>query len=98
MQDAIHQIKKAFNQEFNDTFAQKEQEVKRIIERNQRIQKILNDLELKENVFKPEMTDEEKPERLLVVRDEEVPFEKFISPEEQARLDELARIEEGELF
>ena len=85
----------SFNKEFDEVFAQKEQEVKRISERNERIKKVLNDLDLKENVFEPEMTDEEQPERLLVVKDDEVPFEKFISPEERARLDELATIEEG---
>ena len=41
------------------------------------------------------MSVDEKPELLLEVKDEEVPFEKYISPEEQARLEEQAKIEEG---
>ena len=41
------------------------------------------------------MSVDEKPELLLEVKDDEVPFEKYISPDEQARLEEQARIDEG---
>ena len=76
-------------------FKQKEAEIKRVKERNDRIRKILGDLDLDEKVFEPSMSVDEKPELLLEVKDEEVPFEKYISPEEQARLEEQAKIEEG---
>jgi len=94
-QDAIHRIKVAFNKEFDEVFKQKEAEIKRLKEKNDRIRKILGDLEIDENVFEPEMSIDEKPELLLEVKNDEVPFEKYISPEEKLRLDELAKIEEG---
>jgi len=94
-QDAIHRIKVAFNKEFDEVFKQKEAEIKRLKEKNDRIRKILGDLEIDENVFEPEMSVDEKPELLLEVKNDEVPFEKYISPEEKLRLDELAKIEEG---
>ena len=85
----------AFNKEFDDVFKQKEAEIKRVREKNERIRKILGDLELDEKVFEPSMSVDEKPELLLEVKDDEVPFEKYISPEEQVRLEEQARIDEG---
>ena len=85
----------AFNKEFDEIYRQKEAEIKRVKEKNERIKKILGDLEVEENMFEPEMTVDEKPELLLQVHDSEVPFEKYITPEEQTRLEEQARIEEG---
>ena len=76
-------------------FKQKEAEIKRVKEKNDRIRKILGDLEIDENVFEPEMSVDEKPELLLEVKNDEVPFEKYISPEEKLRLEEQTRIEEG---
>ena len=84
----------AFNKEFDEVFKQKEAEIKRVKEKNDRIKKILGDLEIDENVFEPEMSVDEKPELLLEVKNDEVPFEKYISPEEKLRLEEQARIEE----
>lgn len=85
----------AFNKEFDEVFKQKEAEIKRVKEKNDRIRKILGDLEIDENVFEPEMSVDEKPELLLEVKNNEVPFEKYISPEEKLRLEEQAKIEEG---
>lgn len=85
----------AFNKEFDEVFKQKEAEIKRVKEKNDRIRKILGDLEIDENVFEPDMSVDEKPELLLEVKNDEVPFDKYISPEEKLRLDEQAKIEEG---
>ena len=85
----------AFNKEFDEIFKQKEAEIKRVKERNDRIKKILGDLEIDEKVFEPEMSVNEKPELLLEVKDGEVPFEKYISEEEKLKLEEQAKIEEG---
>jgi len=85
----------AFNKEFDEVFKQKEAEIKRVKEKNDRIRKILGDLEIDENVFEPEMSVDEKPELLLEVKNDEVPFEKYISPEEKLRLEEQAKIDEG---
>lgn len=46
-------------------------------------------------IFEPTMTDDEMPERLLHVKDEEVPFERFITPEEKVKREEQAKAEEG---
>ena len=88
-------MKVAFNKEFDEIFKQKEAEIKRVKERNDRIKKILGDLEIDEKVFEPEMSVDEKPELLLEVKDGEVPFEKYISEEEKLKLEEQAKIEEG---
>ena len=85
----------AFNKEFDEIFKQKEAEIKRVKERNDRIKKILGDLEIDEKVFEPEMSVDEKPELLLEVKGGEVPFEKYISEEEKLKLEEQAKIEEG---
>lgn len=85
----------AFNKEFDEIFKQKEAEIKRVKERNDRIKKILGDLEIDEKVFEPEMSVDEKPELLLEVKDGEVPFEKYISEEEKLKHEEQAKIEEG---
>ena len=85
----------AFNKEFDEIFKQKEAEIKRVKERNDRIKKILGDLETDEKVFEPGMSVDEKPELLLEVKDGDVPFEKYISEEEKLKLEEQAKIEEG---
>lgn len=72
LQDTIFQIKKAFNKEFEDGFSKKEQEIIKIKDKNKRIHKILDDLELKEEVIEPELSSLEKPELLLTVEDSEV--------------------------
>ncbi|XP_031564143.1 cilia- and flagella-associated protein 43-like [Actinia tenebrosa] len=94
LQDAIHRIKINFNKEFEETFKFKENEIKKIQEKNDRIKKILHDLDIVEKIFQPAMTDDELPERLLHVKDQEVPFERYITAEEQKRLDEQAKVEE----
>lgn len=73
-------------------------EVGRIEEKNARIRKILSDLDLNDDIFEPEMSVEECPEKLLEVKDHEVPFERFITEEEQARLEEEKKRDEGKFF
>ena len=72
LQDAIHRIKEAFNKEFNDVYAKKEQEISKVKEKNKRIAKIIDYLALDESVEEPEMSVAEKPELLLEVDDSEV--------------------------
>ncbi|KAK3696874.1 hypothetical protein QZH41_003634 [Actinostola sp. cb2023] len=48
LKDAIHRIKLNFNKEFDETFKFKESEVKKIQEKNERIKKILSDLDMTE--------------------------------------------------
>ena len=70
-------------------------EVKRIEEKNVRIRKILTDLNLNDVILEPVMDPEECPETLLDVKDSEVPFERFITKEEQIKIDEERQREEG---
>ncbi|XP_070541265.1 cilia- and flagella-associated protein 43-like isoform X2 [Ptychodera flava] len=94
LKDALYRIRTAFNKEFDEVYKMKEMEIARIKEKNTRIRKILEDLDSGEAVWQPEWSIDEKPERLLEVSDSEVKVEKYISPEQQAKLDEEAKIEE----
>ncbi|XP_071946948.1 cilia- and flagella-associated protein 43-like [Antedon mediterranea] len=94
LKDAIYRIKVAFNSEFDEVYRQKEQEIARIGDRNSRISKILKDLNSSEELWEPEMDEDEKPEKLLTVEEKEVKVEKFITPEQQAKLDDERQIEE----
>ncbi|PIK58588.1 putative WD repeat-containing protein 96-like [Apostichopus japonicus] len=93
IQDAIYRIKQQFNKEFSDTYKQREQEIARIEDKNQRIRKILEDLKTSEDIWQPQMDSDEKPEKLLTVDDSEVKVDKFITPDQQAKLDEEAKAE-----
>ncbi|XP_077991965.1 cilia- and flagella-associated protein 43-like [Glandiceps talaboti] len=94
LKDAIHRIKTAFNKEFDDVYKMKEMEIARIKEKNVRIRKIMEDLGSRDCVWQPEWSIDEKPERLLQVDDSEVTVERYISPEQQAKLDEEQKVEE----
>ena len=69
--------------------------MKRINERNLRIRKIMKDLEITDELFDPKWTSDEKPEVLLTIKDDEITVEKYVSEEEQVKLDELAKKDEG---
>jgi len=94
LQDCIYRIKVEFNKKFDDVFLVKEGEMKRMNERNSRIRKIMKDLDLTDELFDPKWTSDEKPEVLLTIKDDEITVEKYISEEEQVKLDELSKKEE----
>lgn len=77
-QDIIYNIKKTFNSEFDAAYKQKEIEIARVQEKNVRIAEIISDLELEEKVWQPVFEDSEKPERALVVEDDEVKASRLI--------------------
>uniref|UniRef100_A0A2K6PHB5 Cilia- and flagella-associated protein 43 n=1 Tax=Rhinopithecus roxellana TaxID=61622 RepID=A0A2K6PHB5_RHIRO len=85
LKDIIYKVKTAFNNEFDAAYKQKEFEITRVKERNVRIREIIVDLELEEAVWQPEFEDCEKPERTLVVQDEEITAHKHIMPWHKAR-------------
>lgn len=85
LKDIIYKVKTAFNNEFDAAYKQKEFEITRVKERNVRIREIIVDLELEEAVWQPEFEDCEKPERTLVVRDEEITAHKHVMPWHKAR-------------
>ena len=97
-QDGIYKIKKSFNSAFDEVYRNKTAEVKRIEEKNIRIKKILTDLGLNDVILEPVMDPEECPETLLDVKDSEVPFERFITKEEQLKIDEEKKKDEGKKY
>ncbi|KAM4675995.1 cilia- and flagella-associated protein 43 [Discoglossus pictus] len=95
LQNIIHEVKTAFNKEFDSVCRQKEQEVSRVKERNQRIMEIMNELNTEEKLLEPTFSDNEKPERSLTVEDSEIKVEKYLTPEQKARAEQLAKEEEA---
>ncbi|KAK7477084.1 hypothetical protein BaRGS_00031670, partial [Batillaria attramentaria] len=94
LEDAIYRIKVAFNKDFDDVFVKKQQEISKIKEKNKRISKILSDLDLDEPIIEPALSIHEKPELLLTVEDSEVKVEKYLTPEQQKKLEEQQKAEE----
>ena len=93
-QDCIYRLKETFNVEFSECFRAKENEIARIREKNVRISKIINQLKLDDTLVEPSLGVDEQPERLLTVGESEVTVEKYVSPEEQKRLEEVEKQEE----
>ena len=73
-------------------------EISRIREKNIRIAKIISQLKLAESLIQPSLSDCEQPEKVLVVDDSEIKIEKYVSPEEEKRMQEQARQEEERKF
>ncbi|XP_068805797.1 cilia- and flagella-associated protein 43 isoform X2 [Struthio camelus] len=93
LQDIIYQVKTAFNKEFDIVAQQKAHEIARVKERNLRIREILAQLDLQEEVWEPALTDDEIPERVLTVQDSEIKVEKYLTPQERAKAEMLAKLE-----
>ncbi|KAM8806103.1 cilia- and flagella-associated protein 43 [Eudromia elegans] len=93
LQDIIYKVKTAFNKEFDIAVQQKEHEIARVKERNLRIREILAQLDLQEEVWEPALTDDEVPERALTVQDSEIKVEKYLTPQERAKAEMLAKLE-----
>lgn len=70
-------------------------EIMRIKEKNVRISKIIQQLKLSDILINPALDVDETPDRLLSVDDSEILIEKYISPEEQERMEEEAKQEEA---
>ena len=88
-------MKLEFNKRYEEVYKAKEIEIKRIAEKNVRVRKIVKDLDAVEDLFEPRWTSDEQPEMLFEVKDEEIVVEKYISEEEQKRLDAVAKEDEG---
>lgn len=89
LKDIIYNIKKTFNSEFDAAYKQKEIEIARVQEKNVRIAEIIADLELEEKVWQPVFEDSEKPERALVVEDDEISLQKYFAPWHKTRAELL---------
>ncbi|KAM3925380.1 cilia- and flagella-associated protein 43 [Leptodactylus fuscus] len=94
LQDIIYNVKAAFNKEFEVFYRQKEQEVTRVNERNQRIREIMAELNIQEKLIEPKLSDNEKPERALTVEDSEIKVEKYLTPEQKEKAEQQAKQEE----
>ncbi|XP_072534295.1 cilia- and flagella-associated protein 43 isoform X2 [Salminus brasiliensis] len=94
LQDVIHKVKTAFNKEFEAVYKQKEQEISRVRDKNKRITEIMTELELKQILWEPTLTDSERPERALTVSDSEIKVEKYLTPEQRQREEQQRKEEE----
>lgn len=97
-QNCIYRVREHFNKEFDDVMRQKVNEIARIKEKNMRIAKILSQLKLSDPLVQPSLGVLEEPERLLVVEDSAVTVERYVSPEQEKRLKEMARADEEKLL
>ena len=95
LQENVYRIKEIFNKEFNEIYRQKEMEIARIKEKNIRINKIIQQLMLNDTLINPSFDEDETPDRLLSVDNDEILVEKYVSTEEQRQLDEAAKQEEA---
>ncbi|XP_040261533.1 cilia- and flagella-associated protein 43 isoform X2 [Bufo bufo] len=95
LQDIIYTVKTGFNKEFDVVYRQKEQEVTRVNERNQRILEIMSELNIQEKLIEPKFTDNEKPERALTVDDSEIKVENFLTPGQKTKAEQQAKQEEA---
>nr|XP_058154469.1 cilia- and flagella-associated protein 43 isoform X2 [Dasypus novemcinctus] len=90
LKDIIYKVKTVFNNEFDAAYKQKEFEVARVKERNVRIQEIILDLELEEDIWQPEFEDCEKPQRTLVVESNEIKASKHVNLWQKAKAELIA--------
>ncbi|KAG2463071.1 CFA43 protein, partial [Polypterus senegalus] len=94
LKDVIYRIKESFNKEFDAVYKQKEQEINRVLDKNQRILEIMADLDIQDTLWEPQLSEYEKPERVFIVEDSEVKVEKFLTPEQKLKEEEKAKLEE----
>lgn len=91
----IFQLKRNFNQEFNQLEQFKEERIFDIREKNAQIQELLENLKQEEETEEPETNHPlEHPEAILEVKPEEIKVEKYLTKEERAAEAEARRIEE----
>ena len=93
VQNTIRKLKLAFNKEFDDVYFAKKQEISRVSERLDRIRQILKDLKSPEETVVPSFRDIEQPECFLVVEDDEIKVQKYLTPEQEAARLEAERLE-----
>ncbi|CAM4726849.1 unnamed protein product [Leuciscus chuanchicus] len=87
--DVIYKVKSTFNKEFEAVYKQKEQEINRVREKKKRISEIMTELDLSETLWEPNLTDNECPERALTVTDLEIKVEKYLTPEQKEKEENL---------
>uniref|UniRef100_A0A7S0Z434 Cilia- and flagella-associated protein 43 n=1 Tax=Hemiselmis tepida TaxID=464990 RepID=A0A7S0Z434_9CRYP len=88
LEDCITRAKQGFNALFDDFMKRKVVVLGKIEEKNLRIVEIQEELGSNEELFDARLSDDEQPDRVLVVEDDDVKVEKWVSKEEQRRRQE----------
>ncbi|KAJ3210579.1 Cilia- and flagella-associated protein 43 [Entophlyctis luteolus] len=107
LEEVINAIKEDFNSKFKEFVKLKKDEIIKIEDKNERITNISAELQQSSNNagtvpagdmeftnFRPQLDDDEVPERIITVDDSEVKAAKFIGPEERKRLEAQRKEEE----
>lgn len=97
LQNIIFKIKEEFNKEFDKMTSSRQVQVDMIVEKNKRIEEILNELHRYEDVFEPNKNLLENPERILEVDPSEIHFKKFLTREERDKIEKDRLKEEDRL-
>lgn len=95
IENRITMIKRHFNKQFDQVFRQKQSEIAKIAEKNERITEISHDTGVEFELLQPQFDDSEKTELVFEVEDEEVEVERVLTEEQQALLEEERRLEEA---
>jgi WD40 repeat protein len=85
--ECILEIQKAFNSKFDTFVKMKQDEISKIEEKNERVAAIISQLQLTEQVYHPELDEDEAPERIIEVQDSEIKVEKVLSEAERKKLE-----------
>jgi hypothetical protein len=94
IEQRVKLIKSHFNKQFDAVFRQKQNEIAKIGEKNERISEISRDTGVEFELLRPQLDDSERTELVFEVEDEEVEVERVLTEEQQALLDEQRRQEE----
>ena len=86
-----------FNEAFAKVKARKLDDIHKIMDLNQRLREINKELGNHDEVVDPGIAPAEESDRILTVQDDEIGVKRFVSREEQARLDEEAKREADRL-
>lgn len=97
LRECIQDIKKQFNERFTELARNKQDEISRIEEKNERIIVILGQLGIQEEVYHPELDLDEVPENIITVKDSEVKIERVFSAEERRKEENKRRQEDERL-
>lgn len=84
-------LKAQFNEEFKALEGRKQEDIGSIEDKNNQIAELLENLGTTEERFTPDDHPEEHPERVLEVKDDEVPVERYLTAAQRAELEEEAR-------
>ncbi|OUM69573.1 hypothetical protein PIROE2DRAFT_57303 [Piromyces sp. E2] len=97
LEEIIIDIKEQFNEKFDEKVKSKNDILSKIEEKNERIQTIIDELQIKEEIFQPSLDNDEIPDSCLMLDESEIKAEKYLTEEEKKKLEEKRLIEEQRL-